>query len=109
MKEYDEYQMKEYLSPKLFRVTKSETGAVASHVLPVKVKLTNFRATDWQENPERWTQLQEKMIFVTFEEKCCNIYNTIMIEVDSLKCRHEEANTRLLLHAHHAGENGHMP
>lgn len=71
-----------------------------------KAKLTNFFASDWQENPERRFQIQEKVIFVTFEEKCFKISTTITTEVDSLKCTHEEADTRLLLHAYHAAESG---
>lgn len=71
-----------------------------------KAKLTNFFASDWQENQERRDQLQGKVIFVTAEERCFKISPAAASEVDDLKCSHEEADTRLLLHAHHAAESG---
>ena len=71
-----------------------------------KAKLINFFATDWQENQERRAQLQGKVIFVTSEERCFRISTTAVSEVNDLQSMHEEADTRLLLHANHAAESG---
>ena len=45
-------------------------------------------------------------MFVTSKDKCIKITNRIVKRVPELDCKHEEADTRLLLHAKHAGDTG---
>ena len=58
-------------------------------------------------------KLKNKVLFVTSGESCRKVFsqdgsNIKYHDVPSLMCRHEEADTRLFLHARHASQNGHQ-
>ena len=58
-----------------------------------------------------WTDtLGELQLYVTSGEHCTKLYvvddDIIQEQVDELSCDHEEADTRLLLHAEHAERSG---
>ena len=41
-------------------------------------------------------------MFVTYEDKCLKLTQEKCEEAPALECSHEEADTRLFMHAHHA-------
>jgi hypothetical protein len=66
-------------------------------------KLTHFFADNWKEKQE---QMSNKVLYVTYGDKCLRICKDHTEEVEDLKTTHEEADTRLLLHTHHAAVSG---
>ena len=72
-----------------------------------KTALISFLVSEWQEEVYR-TKLQSKILYVTCEDQCYKITPQHVEIVDDLKCTHEEADTRLLLHAKHASKNSYM-
>ncbi|MES9881053.1 MAG: hypothetical protein ABW185_09250 [Sedimenticola sp.] len=68
-----------------------------------KQKLVHFFADDWKEKKAR---LGDKVVYVTDEETCYKISRETVEDVEDLKSTHEEADTRLLLHAKHAADAG---
>ena len=55
---------------------------------------------------DTWINLNTDVeIFTTFEDNCVKLYDGKRIDVEALKCDHEEADTRLLFHAKHASES----
>ena len=77
-----------------------------------KTSLLQFLQTEWSQDKYA-TKLQHKHLYVTSEESCLHISSTTNMdklqseEVPQLTCQHEEADTRLFLHAKHAADHGH--
>ena len=76
-----------------------------------KVNLIEFLQKEWIRN-EYAAKLHGNNLFVTHEDKCTRLTSTDGLEVCAtdvweLRCSHEEADTRLLLHATHAEVEGH--
>ena len=69
-----------------------------------KTALISFLVSEWQEEVYR-TKLQSKILYVTCEDQCYKITPQHVEIADDLKCTHEKADTRLLLHAEHASKN----
>ena len=70
-----------------------------------KTALIKFIVDQWK-LPENLVKLQEKQLFVTCGETCYCLKKRDVKVVMELKCSHEEADTRMLLHATHASQNG---
>ena len=75
-----------------------------------KSDLSEFLVKEWV-RPEYARKLHNRFFFVTHGTTCTLLTSTDGIavtaaEVPDLECSHEEADTRLLLHATHAGMNG---
>ena len=70
-----------------------------------KKALAAFLSSEWQQDKHR-DKLQDKILYVTCEEQCHKITSEYVKEVHELKSSQEEADTRLLLHAAHAGRDG---
>ena len=73
-------------------------------------ELQSFLLTEWQQ-PECAGRLKGNQFFVTNGGSCFQLSSVdgesvIKLEVPQLQCTHEEADTRLLLHAVHAASNG---
>jgi len=68
-----------------------------------KRQLTRFVANDWQ---QRQSLIGEKELYVTADSKCLRITQDTVMEVRELDSSHEEADTRVLLHASHAARSG---
>ena len=66
-----------------------------------KAKLTVFLAEQWQEQRMRNT-LGETVLMVTKGEKCFKISRHGVMEMTELASTHEEADTRMMIHAKHA-------
>ena len=66
-----------------------------------KSKLAEFLANDWKGNPERRFQLKEKVVFVNLYDKFIDITSETTTHIEDFNCSHEEADTRMLLLAHH--------
>ena len=71
-----------------------------------KTSLIKVVVQEWQQQKNR-ERLADKVLYVTLQEKCYKITSTGSEEVEELKSTHEEADTRLLLHALHASLAGH--
>jgi hypothetical protein len=69
-----------------------------------KTSLIKFLTTDWQK-PSLRERLGDTELYVTCEEKCIRITKNGCDEVMCLQSTQEEADTRLLLHAHQAAPN----
>ena len=68
-----------------------------------KENLTHFFAQDWQ---NKQNKLGGKELFVTYGSKCFRITEDgVTLDVQQLASNQEEADTRLLLHAAHAGKS----
>lgn len=64
-----------------------------------------FIAEEWQK--EKYKQkIAEKTIFVTVEDRCYELSRHEAKENQDLRSTHEEADTRMLLHAAHAADKG---
>ena len=63
-----------------------------------KTALISFLVSEWQEEVYH-TKLQSQILYVACEDQCYKITPQHVKIVDDLKCTHEEADTRLLLHA----------
>ena len=69
-----------------------------------KAKLTHFLVDSWKEEKKR-ELLGNTMLMVTYEEQCFQITQNEVKEVRELIVSgHEEADTRLAIHAKHAAE-----
>ena len=68
-----------------------------------KKKLTAFLAECWKEQKFR-EKLGRKCMFVTSSDRCIKLTESGWQEIDYLQSTHEEADTRILLHAKHAAE-----
>ena len=69
-----------------------------------KNKLTSFLAENWKDQQKR-EKLGNRVMFVTCGDLCLKLTHDSWQEVDELKSSHEEADTRLLLHAKHAADS----
>lgn len=68
-----------------------------------KNKLTEFLAESWKSENLR-NKLCDKTMYIGYGEKRLKLTRNEWEEVEHLRCTHEEADTRLLLHAHHAAQ-----
>lgn len=66
-----------------------------------KTKLAHFLADSWKCELKR-KRIGDKILFVTCDEKCFKITYSQVEEIEELKSNHEEADTRIFLHAKHA-------
>ena len=74
-----------------------------------KTSLIRFLANEFtKEEYKEILQHQRKVLFITSEEKCLTITGESVEEVPELASSQEEADTRLLLHASHAAQEGHQ-
>ena len=81
------------------KTANKETILKADHRLFGKMILV----TDWK-SPDKLHKLNGKIMYVTCGENCYKLTETDISEVDELRSTHEEADTRMLLHAKHAAE-----
>ena len=70
-----------------------------------KQQLIRFIVTEWQKERCR-RKLQWRKLYATAGEECFEICSDGSVLCVELRSTQEEADTRLLLHAHHAGRNG---
>ena len=73
-----------------------------------KERLTDFLMEQWRKVPS--SSLGSIALFVTNEDKCFKIHSVsnvgvVIEEIPELKCDHEEADTRMFVHAQHAAES----
>ena len=66
--------------------------------------LIRFLCTEWKHQKYR-SKLRNRTMFLAFEEECWMLNENTAVEVTALRCNHEEADTRLLLHAKSAAED----
>lgn len=69
-----------------------------------KNNLTQFLAESWKEKKRRH-KLSGKTMFVTCGSQCIRLTCDGWQVIEDLECTHEEADTRLLLHAKHAARD----
>ena len=67
-----------------------------------KSELVKFLVSQWKKSEFR-EKLGEKVMFVTEEDQCWKLESTSCDKVPELTCNHEEADTRMILHAEHSG------
>jgi len=70
-----------------------------------KTSVIAFMVSEWKGTQHRG-KLGEKTLYATTGEECFKITSDGCIQVASLQCNQEEADTRLLLHAAHAAKDG---
>jgi len=70
-----------------------------------KTRLIEFLVSDWSSESQR-KKLNGKDIYVTISEICKHLTEEIVCELGDLKCTHEEADTRMILHAVHYSTTG---
>ncbi len=70
-----------------------------------KESLIAFVFEVWQK-PESQQRLGSKELYITCKEKCARVTTTEAVLCSELRSTQEEADTRLLLHAQHALQNG---
>ena len=70
-----------------------------------KTNLIRFFAKEWKQASYR-RRLAGKTMFIGYDEECWNLTESSVQEAIGLRCNHEEADTRLLLHAKNAAEEG---
>ena len=70
-----------------------------------KANLIRFLVAEWK-TPKLSEKLNDKQLYVASEETCLHITNDQWAEVAELQSNQEEADTRILLHAAHAAEEG---
>ncbi|XP_028415026.1 uncharacterized protein LOC114538109 [Dendronephthya gigantea] len=74
-----------------------------------KERLIDFLVEEWKKAP--LSRLGSVEFFVTKQEKCIKIHSAgdagvvVAEEISELECDHEEADTRMFVHAHHAAES----
>ena len=70
-----------------------------------KAEVVQFLVGQWKEKRFR-DKVNDRILYVTeeeTEEKCWKISMMAVALVPELRCNHEEADTRMLLHAKHGG------
>lgn len=72
-----------------------------------KTALIQFFVDQWK-LAESQAMLQDKQFITTCGETCYCLNEEGWNTVEELKCSHEEADTRMLLHASHASHNGYQ-
>ena len=70
-----------------------------------KASLIKFLVNTWKQPLQR-EKLQKKVLYVTCEQECFKISKDQWEDIVELKSSQEEADTRMLLHALHAGKSG---
>ena len=70
-----------------------------------KTMLIEFITEEWNSNESK-SMISHKTLFVTCGQKCCRIDQMGASLVNDLKSSQEEADTRILLHAKHASDQG---
>ena len=70
-----------------------------------KASLIKFLVNEWKESRLR-EKLQDKELYATCEQECFRMTKDKWEEATTLTSTHEEADTRLFLHALHAAESG---
>jgi uncharacterized protein YbdZ (MbtH family) len=79
------------------------------HVGSNKERLIDFLVEQWRKVPP--SSLKSVELFVTNKDKCfkiCSVSDVAVViveELQELECDHEEAGTRMFVHAHHAAES----
>lgn len=69
-----------------------------------KANLIRFLTNLWGTSAFR-SKLQSRVMFIAAEDKCWKLTSHEIVEYANLICDHEEADTRLALHAAHVGES----
>ncbi|KAI8521965.1 hypothetical protein Bbelb_017190 [Branchiostoma belcheri] len=69
-----------------------------------KSSLIKFVVEAWKQ-PSYREKLGSKALYATIEDTCFRLTKYEVAEVEELHCSHEEADTRLLLHANHAAKS----
>ena len=72
-----------------------------------KTMLVEFITEEWQSNESK-SMVRQKTLFVTCGQKCWRIGQMGASLVNDLKSSQEEVDTRILLHAKHASDQGYM-
>ena len=67
--------------------------------------LIEFITEEWKSNESK-SMIGQKTLFVTCGQKCWRIGQMGAFLVNDLKSSQEEADTRILLHAKHASDQG---
>eukprot|EP00794_Sanderia_malayensis_P020731 gene20733-22764_t len=70
-----------------------------------KTSLIQFLAKEWRQESYR-KRLAGKTMFIGYDTECWKLTESTAQEATELRCAHEEADTRLLLHAKNAAEEG---
>ena len=70
-----------------------------------KTAVVDFLVDDWR-SPSFLERCGNKDIYVTKQSDCYHITRRESVAVPELTCDHEEADTRIFLHAQHAANNG---
>ncbi|KAI0225483.1 hypothetical protein LSAT2_023729, partial [Lamellibrachia satsuma] len=70
-----------------------------------KTSLITFLVNEWKK-VEYTEQLHDKVLFAMVDDKCYKITPESSEEVPSLRCKQEEADGRLLLHAVNVAREG---
>ncbi len=65
--------------------------------------LITFMVTKWQKEHNR-AKLLRKIVYATYQDNRVKITKEKCEMVDDLKCNHEEADTRMILHAIHSAQ-----
>ena len=70
-----------------------------------KASLIRFLCNEWKNEKYR-QKLNGKSLYLAYDEECWRVTSQKVEEISVLKSYHEEADTRLLLHALHASTEG---
>ncbi|KAJ8398217.1 hypothetical protein AAFF_G00430610 [Aldrovandia affinis] len=82
------------------------TGIQFRNIAPAnKANLIRFLVAEWK-TPKLRDRLNDKQLYVASEESCLHITKDQWAEVASLQSNQEEADTRMILNAAHAAEEG---
>ena len=65
-----------------------------------KTEVVKFLVTEWKRDGFTY-KLVNRSLFVTHNEECWKLQSSSISLVPELKCSHEEADTRMILHAKH--------
>ena len=69
-----------------------------------KCSFIRFLCKEWR-NDKYCSKLKQVTLFVAYDRECWKLTADGAVQVDSLACSHEEADTRMLFHAKKAAEN----
>ena len=69
-----------------------------------KCRFIKFLCKEWRNN-KYCSKLKQVTLFVAYDRECWKLTADGVVQVDSLACSHEEADTRMLFHAKKAAEN----
>ena len=67
-----------------------------------KVEIVKLLVSQWKKEEFR-SKLGDRTLYVTIQDECWKLDSTTSEPVPELKCSHKEADTRMILHAQHAG------